>query len=227
MANPSRYDLKSVRLPRLAGWKLKAFVELVENPATSGLLVRQMLETGGISTLRRMVVDEPPTYRPHAPCDGPLAPAGPFDPRRPSWRPRRAGPTGSGLPTIRDYASAYLSGSVDAGPGGREGDRGDRRRATPGPQPLRAIVACLEEDVMAQARASAQRFRDGRPLGVLDGVPVAVKEEFDMVPYPTTVGTRFLGPVAGAGRTPPSSRGCVPPERCSWARRTCTRSGSA
>jgi hypothetical protein len=77
MDNPSRYDLKSVRLPRLAGWKLKAFVALVENPATSGLLVGQMLETGGISTLRRMEVDEPPTYRPHAPCDGAVAPAGP------------------------------------------------------------------------------------------------------------------------------------------------------
>jgi Asp-tRNA(Asn)/Glu-tRNA(Gln) amidotransferase A subunit family amidase len=28
---------------------------------------------------------------------------------------------------------------------------------------------------------------------VLDGVPVAVKDEVDMMPYPTTVGTKFLG----------------------------------
>jgi Asp-tRNA(Asn)/Glu-tRNA(Gln) amidotransferase A subunit family amidase len=191
MANPSRYDLESVRLPRLAGWKLKAFVELVENPATSGLLVRQMLETGGISTLRKMEVDEPPTYRPHASCDGPIAAEGPFD-SSPFLAMRRADPTGSGLPTIREYASAYLSGSATPVEVAEKviaaiAD-GDAR-----PEPLRAIVACQEEDLLAQARASERRFREGRPLGVLDGVPVAVKEEFDMVPYPTTVGTRFMG----------------------------------
>jgi Asp-tRNA(Asn)/Glu-tRNA(Gln) amidotransferase A subunit family amidase len=191
MAHPSRYDLQSVRLPRLAGWKLEAFVRLVENPATSGLLVRQMLETGGISTLRKMVVDEPPTYRPHAPCDGPIAQDGPFD-LSSFLATMRVVPKGSGLPTIRDYATAYLSGAATPVQVAEKViaaiAESDAR-----PEPLRAIVACLKEDLMAQARASAQRFRDGRPLGVLDGVPVAVKEEFDLVPYPTTVGTRFMG----------------------------------
>lgn len=185
------YDLKSIRLPRMAGLPLKLFVELVENPATSGLLVRKMLETGGISRLRRMVVDEPPTYRPHAPCDGPLAPAAPLD-LAPFLRTSREPLSDSGQPAVRDYESAYLSGRVTPV---EVAERvieaiGDSNARPPG---LRAVVACLQEDVMAQARASARRFRDGRPLGVFDGVPVAVKEEFDMVPYPTTVGTRFLG----------------------------------
>jgi Asp-tRNA(Asn)/Glu-tRNA(Gln) amidotransferase A subunit family amidase len=183
------YDLKSIRLPRMAGLSLKLFVELVENSATSGLLIRQMLETGGISRLRRIVVDEPPTYRPHAPCDGPLAPADPFD-LAPFLGISREPLSGPGQPTVRDYESAYLSGRVTpVEVAGRVIEAiGDAR-----PPALRAVVACLEEDVMNQARASAERFRQGRPIGVFDGVPVAVKEEFDMVPYPTTVGTRFLG----------------------------------
>ena len=37
------------------------------------------------------------------------------------------------------------------------------------------------------------RIAAGEPLGVFDGVPVAVKDELDQVPYPTTVGTAFLG----------------------------------
>jgi Asp-tRNA(Asn)/Glu-tRNA(Gln) amidotransferase A subunit family amidase len=191
MSNPSRYDLKSVRLPRLAGWKLKAFVALVENAATSGLLVRQMLETGGISTLRKMVVDEPPTYRPHAPCDGAIAQDGPFD-LSPFLATKRAGPVESGLPTIRDFAAAYLTGAATPV---QVAERviASIAESEARPEPLRAIVACLKEDLMAQARASAQRFREGRSLGVLDGVPVAVKEEFDVVPYPTTVGTSFMG----------------------------------
>jgi len=191
MIHPSRYDLKSVRLPRLAGWKLKAFVELVENPVAGPLLVRQMLETGGISTLRRMAPDESPTYRPFAPCDGPVASAAPHD-LAPFLETRRSPPAGAGLPTVRDYESAYLSGRVTPVQVAEKVFEAiaESNARTP---PLRAIVACREDDLMSQARASAQRFREGRPLGVLDGVPVAVKEEFDMVPYPTTVGTSFLG----------------------------------
>jgi Asp-tRNA(Asn)/Glu-tRNA(Gln) amidotransferase A subunit family amidase len=59
--------------------------------------------------------------------------------------------------------------------------------------PLRAIIACDEEDVRRQARASAERWQRGSPLSPLDGVPVAVKDELDQVPYPTTAGTRVFG----------------------------------
>jgi Asp-tRNA(Asn)/Glu-tRNA(Gln) amidotransferase A subunit family amidase len=62
--------------------------------------------------------------------------------------------------------------------------------------PLRAFIASYREDILEQARASAARYRAGTTLGFLDGVPVAVKDELDMMPYPTTVGTRFLGNVA-------------------------------
>jgi Asp-tRNA(Asn)/Glu-tRNA(Gln) amidotransferase A subunit family amidase len=62
--------------------------------------------------------------------------------------------------------------------------------------PLRAFIASYREDILVQARASTARHRAGRAMGLLDGVPVAVKDELDMMPYPTTVGTRFLGNVA-------------------------------
>ena len=39
----------------------------------------------------------------------------------------------------------------------------------------------------------ASRIQAGESLSVLDGVPVAVKDEVDQRPYPTTVGTSFLG----------------------------------
>jgi Asp-tRNA(Asn)/Glu-tRNA(Gln) amidotransferase A subunit family amidase len=46
---------------------------------------------------------------------------------------------------------------------------------------------------MAQTHQSTERFRSGTPISILDGVPVPVKDEVDMVPFGTTVGTRFLG----------------------------------
>ncbi|HEX7598629.1 MAG TPA: amidase, partial [Polyangia bacterium] len=64
--------------------------------------------------------------------------------------------------------------------------------------PLRAMINVKPEEVLRMARESAGRYRDRRPLGPLDGVPVAVKDELDMTPYPSTIGTSFLGqsPVA-------------------------------
>ena len=59
--------------------------------------------------------------------------------------------------------------------------------------PMRVFIAQYEDDVLEQARASSARWAKGAPLGPLDGVPVAVKDELDQRGYPTTVGTRFKG----------------------------------
>lgn len=62
-----------------------------------------------------------------------------------------------------------------------------------GETPLRAFIAVNEADVRAQADAATARWRAGAPRGPLDGVPVGVKDEFDIAGYKTTSGTSFLG----------------------------------
>ncbi|GIT73267.1 MAG: hypothetical protein Ct9H300mP28_30810 [Pseudomonadota bacterium] len=58
--------------------------------------------------------------------------------------------------------------------------------------PLRPYIAWEERELMKQANASAERFSKGKSLGILDGVPVSVKDELDMLPYKTMIGTRFF-----------------------------------
>jgi len=58
---------------------------------------------------------------------------------------------------------------------------------------LKAFIAVNEDEVMRQARESTIRIKAGKALSIFDGVPVAVKDELDMTPYPSTVGTAFLG----------------------------------
>lgn len=60
-------------------------------------------------------------------------------------------------------------------------------------QPLEGFVILDHDDIKRQAAASTQRWASGKQLGHLDGVPVAVKDEFDIVGYPTAAGTRFKG----------------------------------
>lgn len=62
-----------------------------------------------------------------------------------------------------------------------------------GPLPLRAFIHVDPTDVRARADASTRRWREGRPLGPLDGVLVAVKDEYDVAGQPTSCGTAFLG----------------------------------
>lgn len=43
------------------------------------------------------------------------------------------------------------------------------------------------------AAAATERYAAGKPLSVLDGVPFAVKDNIDALPYETNYGTRFMG----------------------------------
>ncbi|CAI5728266.1 unnamed protein product [Hyaloperonospora brassicae] len=59
--------------------------------------------------------------------------------------------------------------------------------------PLNLFVEKRDEDILAQARASAERYARGQPLGVLDGVPVAIKDEVHVKGHRVFKGTSFMG----------------------------------
>ncbi|RLM69200.1 hypothetical protein C2845_PM17G02880 [Panicum miliaceum] len=48
------------------------------------------------------------------------------------------------------------------------------------------FISCDAADVMRQAEDSTRRYQQGAPLSAMDGVLVAVKDELDCLPYPTT-----------------------------------------
>ena len=182
------YDLESLELPRLVGLPLKLFAEAVENPVTAKALLGTLQKNAGVDKLRALEIDEPPTYYPLHPSSDAGEPLGDVGAWFESTRSKASVP----FATVRDYAEAYRRGDITPEEVAErvlqaidDSDRGDK--------PLRAFIAIDRDDVMRQARESAKRFAEGKPLGPLDGVPVAVKDEVDMVPYGTTVGTKFLG----------------------------------
>ena len=61
-------------------------------------------------------------------------------------------------------------------------------------QPGKYSVAFLQvrdDLILEAARASTERYKAGTPLSVLDGVPVAVKDEVDLSGYHTTKGSKL------------------------------------
>ncbi|GAB4499088.1 MAG: hypothetical protein OHK003_13670 [Anaerolineales bacterium] len=59
----NEYDLKSVKLPYLAGGALKLFASLVEGPL-QGALIPSLFESAGMNWLRRQQFEEAPTFMP-------------------------------------------------------------------------------------------------------------------------------------------------------------------
>ena len=190
MTQEMAYDLKSVKLPYLAGLPLRLFVTLLESPL-SGLLLPNLFRSAGIARLRDQQIDEPPTLHPIH-ITGTLASEAGSVPQD-EWPgpPAQPGP-GFHFATVHDYAKAYREGKTTPDEVAHKVLEAIEASNAADP-PLRAIIAVEREEVLKQAHASTERLKSAQPLSAFDGVPVAVKDEVDMVPYPTTVGTAFLG----------------------------------
>src|SRR5690242_20790080 len=59
---------------------------------------------------------------------------------------------------------------------------------------VNAFVLYDPESAMAAARASEARWRTGEPRGLLDGIPVAIKDTQLTRGWPRLVGSRTIGP---------------------------------
>lgn len=197
------YDLTPMNAPRAAGAMLDVMVRLLSNPVTGPLLARRQLDDLGLSRARSTPVTDP------APAAHLLFENLPVDSDRPAAHPAPANapldvptsahaPVGFAFETAADVVEAYRSGRTTPLEVAerilslsQELDRLD--------PPMRVFQAQDAADLRAQAREATERYREGRPLGDLDGVPVAIKDEVDMRGYPTTAGTRFLGKEAATG----------------------------
>ena len=181
------YDLASLRLPKLTGPLLDGFAAIADGKM-GFLLKDSLIENGGIPRIMREKFDEAPLFEPlHGEWPGPDRDAGdevPDDvPVASSFSP---------LSGSADYTKAYREGSSDPEKvatnflAALKADQGEKIR-------LNAFIVVDTDDLMRQAAESRARWTEGKPLGPLDGVPVAVKDELDCTPYATSVGTRFLG----------------------------------
>jgi amidase len=56
---------------------------------------------------------------------------------------------------------------------------------------LNAFVSLFAESALSEARASELAIKRGKPLGLLHGVPVTVKDSFDIADQPTLTGSRL------------------------------------
>lgn len=96
-----------------------------------------------------------------------------------------------GFYTSADYHARYLSGELTPSEVIEALLPLIRRDTNP---PGKHSIAFLESQVdaiRAAAEASTQRYKSGKPLGPLDGVPVAVKDEVHLKGYARKLGSKI------------------------------------
>jgi Asp-tRNA(Asn)/Glu-tRNA(Gln) amidotransferase A subunit family amidase len=184
---PSYYR-HPVKAPRLAGTSLRLVCGLLETPGINRLIAGQTFRDLGLPTLLEARADEGQPLRINDlnAVDSGVS----TSPEQAAELFTRNAPRP--MPCSHDYRQAYASGELKPSQLAESliSKTQSSNQATP---PLRGIIAQHADDLLKQARASDERWRQNEPLSPLDGVPVAVKDEVDQTGYPTTVGTSFLG----------------------------------
>nr|XP_043613799.1 fatty acid amide hydrolase-like isoform X2 [Erigeron canadensis] len=93
--------------------------------------------------------------------------------------------------TIMDYSKAYTSREITPLMVSERLVSAILQSSAPG-MGMSFFINYESNHILKQATESTLRYERGEPISVLDGVPIAIKDEIDCMPYPTTGGTRWL-----------------------------------
>ncbi|MCW5831922.1 MAG: amidase [Labilithrix sp.] len=175
------------RSPRLSGAPLRNLARLART-RVGGVALQRVLRA-------ELRIDRLATLPDHLRGDLPL------DTNAHPGRPPRSAPSEglpppagqSWAPTSATLTAAYRSGEVSPRDVVRRAFAEASRLAAlePSVGPLSELA---EEAALAEAEASEQRWREGRPLGFFDGVPWAVKEQTAVRGLARRSGTAFVDP---------------------------------
>ncbi len=200
-ASPDETYVSSVlKAPRASGAVLRAMAALLERPLIGIGPASSILRRVGVERFRRLTFTEAPRYYPLVqPAEagvpvatGPEPASLPGSAELETLGDRTRSAKEFRYPSIIDYYQAYREGN------GTPVEIAERIIAVlenenlRGERPLYAFSAWNAAEIRLQAAESARRVAAGKPRSLLEGVPVAIKDELDVRGYPTTVGTAFL-----------------------------------
>jgi hypothetical protein len=197
VSSHGHFDLKDVTSPVLQGFLLSSFAALLRFPFLGGLIVENIKSSNDFKHLRSFAasVSHPnPMFFPYNATHAAIMS---------SVAHTASSPQASDLSSAQHHTqgsrilrlhSRYRSGSTDpAKVVARVLDAISHSNAAH--PPLRSFLSASAHAI-ADAQKSTQRWQEGRPLGLLDGVPVGVKVEFEVAGEMHSHGTQFITRIA-------------------------------
>ena len=177
----------ALNLPKTPPFLARTIVRLIFSKFGAWFMGPKFLRSVGVVKLQGQFIPEPPTFFPMIPPNVSEDDAQDQDTRKSlvenlSLSRLKEG-TGAGFRfhSIAAYHEAYSQGRLSPVDVARAAltaiADSDRCKA-----PLRAFTQLDERNIMDLARASAERWKKGKPLSFVDGIPVAIKEEYKWDP---------------------------------------------
>lgn len=202
------YLQANVKAPRMAGFLVKIFAWFLESWLFGPILVYILKRNNLIHKLVSFAeLEEPPVFVPihssedlneqEVKCvDSGLSPSEQVQQAMdclPSYSKDILGPSKPNFHrwTIMDYSRAYISGELTPLMVAERFISFILESSSP-PLRMAFFINYNAEDILRQATESTLRYERGVPISALDGVPIAIKDEIDCLPYPTTGGTKWL-----------------------------------
>eukprot|EP00042_Codosiga_hollandica_P051322 m.628319 g.628319 ORF g.628319 m.628319 type:complete len:610 (+) comp58259_c0_seq3:123-1952(+) len=196
-----KYDIVALQAPTVRGIAVRALPLLLELPVIGTILVHAIKRQNGFHLLRSFVAQtraDPMTY-PVLPASDELrvhhdnlalqGTVADFLRHQPPSPKSKAAHQQFAYASIDDYHQAYLKGTTTPLEVAQRliNFLETRDKAT-----INAVSHLNSSDVLLQAKASTERYKAGSPIGILDGVPVPVKNCVMVKGYVLTSGTKFL-----------------------------------
>ncbi|KAI9868190.1 MAG: hypothetical protein M1813_006935 [Trichoglossum hirsutum] len=157
-----------------------------------GFLQRFFWSNAGFGSLQpiKEFDDYEPRYDPTViPLEDPSAPApSPYTSPNPSYQPPAGGETGRYY-SVSDFHALYKSGKATPTEVIEALLPLIRRDTSPPGAHSLAFLESKVDIIRRAAEASTLRYKEGKPIGLLDGVPVAIKDEVDVDGYKRSMGT--------------------------------------
>ncbi|MHC4459605.1 MAG: hypothetical protein ACYS0I_21400, partial [Planctomycetota bacterium] len=144
----TNYNLESLDMPVLTGWRLKLFAAALRNSIIRPLLIKLLMRQSGVLKFRKSTIKETPTNDAINFTDRETAPYGPESHK--FWIKEPIPGEGSQVSpfrSIRDYYTAYRTRKVTPETVA-EKVLNAIAASDNGAAPLRAFIACNREDIM-------------------------------------------------------------------------------
>ncbi|KAG2523966.1 hypothetical protein BBO99_00005070 [Phytophthora kernoviae] len=198
-ANTS-YDLADLEAPVLYGKPLQILAYIVRLPVLGRILCNQLARDNKILEVRKFAASIPdlPLYYPYMePKETELVKTQQISLKEFSnkgIRTKKSAKEDAFFKhwSIADYTSRYASREVSPVQVAKALLAAVEKNQQ-SEYPLSLFVEKHDDEILEQAKASAERYARGEPLGVLDGVPVAIKDEVHVKGHRMFTGTSFLG----------------------------------
>lgn len=192
-------DLRDLNAPKLSGLTLRLFANIIERPILGLPIRKQIFTSSGFEAFRQREAIRRARGDQAQPCSLPIHYPQP-EPAQPTlkdidelFRALTVEPLTrkTTRASIRDFHHAYANKLITPVQVAETVLRFARESNEPHFN-VNAFIRFNESQLLEEARASTERWQNGTPISVLDGVPFAVKDNIDVAGYPTSAATAFL-----------------------------------